>query len=452
VPVHLGLTLLTGLDLGTGILLWRLLVRVGIPRAAPWASAFWFLSPFSMLVTLRGLEGSLSAFVVAGASLVAIEIFDRSRASAYGAAALGALLGLAGLARTDNWLFLGAALTATTVAAWRSHRWPVAGALRFLAILGAVAACFALPWFLWNQAVFGSPWQVSGAAKLSNPQLYGHLSSAATRVRVPGFLMSFLRLCLTPMRFALGEEFTPPRLAWLALGLAGFAALSSVPLLRRLRDMPFAARVAALGAAIFLLSHVITYAWVIHSYVSWYAAIPLLIAAAWFGFCASELTAAIPARNARAILAGALTVIAAAIAVRFFSLHPIVPRGEERKIAPGLSLITRTHAEVRTVGACNAGALGYFAPEYGSYRVVNLDGLVNNRAYDAWRQGDYEGYLVRTIDLIWVEPEDWDMWLTAPEISRIQALYPRWAGSDIYGPRARGASAIFDRSQPIPAR
>src|SRR5262245_19371900 len=55
VPVHVALTLLTGLDLGTGILLWRLLVRVGLSRAAPWAIAFWFLSPFTTLVTLRGM-------------------------------------------------------------------------------------------------------------------------------------------------------------------------------------------------------------------------------------------------------------------------------------------------------------------------------------------------------------------------------------------------------------
>jgi hypothetical protein len=269
---------------------------------------------------------------------------------------------------------------------------------------------------------------------------------------MPGFLTSFLRLCLNPIRFVLGEEFGSSKLALLALGLVALGAVGCWALLLRRPWRPsFAARAAALGAVIFLLSHLAAYAWVLHSYVPWYAAIPMLIAAAWFGLGAAELAAAIQVPVARGVLVGALAAIAAAVGMRFFSLHPIAPRGEERDVAAGLSLITRTHPEVRTIGAHNAGAMGYFAPAYGSYRVVNLDCLVNNRAFDAWRRGDYEGYLVRTIDLLWFPPDEWDDWLTASEKARVEARYPHWAGWDIYGPRLRDASAIFQsrsRSNP----
>jgi hypothetical protein len=435
-PIRLALTLCVGLDLITGILLYRLLVRIGLPRAAPWASGFWFLSPLPVLITLRGLEASLSALLATCTAFLAIQVFSLARPSLRLTALLGVSLGLAGLARTDNWPLLGCALAAMAIGAWWHDRWPVARAVLVLLVLGCVAAAVAMPWFLWSQLVFGSPWQVSGAAKLSNPLIYGHLTSTATRVHLPGFVTNLLRLSLTPLRFVLGEEFAQPKVsAWAGACLA-CAGMVSLAALRGLARWPMVARLAALGAATFLLGHLVVYAMVFRSYVPWYAAVPLLILATWFGICVAEVSQ----RNLSPWLSRVIALLCVMIVLtsyaRFFAINRIVPGGEERVLAPTLAFITREYPRVRTIGSFDAGALGYFAPKYGSYRVVNLDGLVNNRAYDAWRSGDYYGYLIRTIDLFWVNSNEMDVWLTPPEKARILAHYPQWGEWEIYGPRA----------------
>ena len=72
-----------------------------------------------------------------------------------------------------------------------------------LAAAGLVTALLALPWFLWNLGVFGTPWQVSGAAKLANPQIFGH---------VPGDWANRLRFLAAavwvPAYFVAGETMT----------------------------------------------------------------------------------------------------------------------------------------------------------------------------------------------------------------------------------------------------
>ena len=74
------------------------------------------------------------------------------------------------------------------------------GGIAFLVVAGSVTALLALPWFLWNLNTFGTPWQVSGAAKLANPQIFGH---------VPGDWPNRLRFLLAavwvPAYFVAGE-------------------------------------------------------------------------------------------------------------------------------------------------------------------------------------------------------------------------------------------------------
>lgn len=438
VPIHLALTLCAALDLVTGLLLYRLLTTIGMPRAAPWACGIWFLSPAPLLLTLRGLEASLSALLVLLAFLLAIHALDRGRPSLRLLVVLGGAFGLAGLARTDNWPFLGCALAAMTIAAAWRHRWSWSAALRVPLVAGGVGALLAMPWFLWSWKVVGTPWQVSGAAKLVNPHIFGHLAETATRVHLPPIVISLVRPGLVPLRFVLGEEFTPSRLAWLVGAVLAASLLLSLVALRGLPRWSFAARLLVLGGVVFLLAHAFVYSFVFHSYVPWYALFPVLALAAWLGIAAAELMP--PERSgwvARAATATALA-LAGLVYTRFFALHPIVPRGEEKVAAAILAPIAERHPEPLTIGAFDAGALGYFAPRYGPYRVVNLDCLVNNRAYEAWRRGEYATYLSRSVDLFWQADEDeLDAWVTPAERSLVLAEFPKWPGREIYGPRAK---------------
>jgi len=114
--VHLALSLCALLDVAAGVILARLLERAGLGAAARWGAALWLLGPVSLLTTMRGMESSLAVVLVAGWLLAIVGVVTRGRWSARGARVPGLLLGLAGLARTDNLPFL--AVASLAVALW----------------------------------------------------------------------------------------------------------------------------------------------------------------------------------------------------------------------------------------------------------------------------------------------------------------------------------------------
>src|SRR6266436_4937086 len=93
VPIHASLTLCAAFDLVTGLVLHRTMVRVGFHREAPWALAIWYLSPFTVLLCLRGLEGSLNVLVTAIWLAEVIRVFSLRMESATAAMRLGAIHG-----------------------------------------------------------------------------------------------------------------------------------------------------------------------------------------------------------------------------------------------------------------------------------------------------------------------------------------------------------------------
>jgi hypothetical protein len=442
VAVHLALSLCALLDIVTGVVLWRLLRRLGAPRGAHWAAAVWFLSPFTVLLSLRGLESALNvALFAVWLAALAPALGDRA-ADARRGLSVGIVTGVAFLARTDNGPLLGVALAAATLAVllarWRDR---AAGGtarawgrgLAFLVVAGLVATLLALPWFLWNLGTFGTPWQVSGAAKLANPQIFGH---------VPGDWPNRVRFLLAavwvPAYFVAGETMKQ-RPAYLAVATAAWVALAALaPFLLRALWRPRAAAQLAVTVAlgVTLLAHAAVYVLVLRTYVVWYATVPVFILVALFvGLGAERLLGRMPAPGR--VVAAALALLAAgAIYGQYFHATRFVPHGEERVVRPILTKIARQAPGTRTVGVFNAGAAGYFAPEVGPLAVVNLDGLVNNAAVEAWRAGGYLGYLERNVDVIIDDADGALNFLLGPgQRPRFEERYPRWVGSSmIYGP------------------
>lgn len=445
--VHLALSLCALLDLVSGVLLWRFLRRLGCPRGAHWAAAVWFLSPFTVLLSLRGMESALTVTLFAAWITLVARAFEagaRVRGlPAAGAwdlpgAGWGALLGLATglafLARTDNGPFLGFALAVVAGGAALRARGTWMRALRFVLAAGIVAAAVALPWFLWNVAVFGSPWQVSGAVKLQNPQVFGHVPGD------PGSILRFLvAFVWVPAFFAAGESMKH-RAAFLAIATVQWVVLAALlPLLGRAlwRPRTPATRGLAAGLAAYVLAHAVVYTLVLRSYVVWYATVPVFIVAALFaGLAAQSLLGRLAPAARSALAAGALLVAAATFAQYFFATR-VKPRGEELVVRPILTKIARLAPGARTVGVFNAGAAGYFAPEIGPFTVVNLDGLVNNAAAGAWQEGRYFEYLEGRVDVVINDADATLNFLLGPgNRARFDARYPRWSpGSLVCGPR-----------------
>ncbi len=436
VGVHLALSLCALLDLASGVLLWRLLRRLGFLRGAHWAAAVWFLSPVTVLLSLRGLEGALTVTLFAAWLWVVAWAFGDGAPDARRGVLVGIVTGLAFLARTDNGPLLGLALALTTLGSRLATRGAGRHLLGFFVVAGVTAMAIALPWFLWNLTTFGTPWQVSGAAKLANPQIFGHVPEAlGHRLR---YLAAFVWV---PAYFAAGESMRH-RAAFTLFAWAGWlvlAALLPFFILSLLRPRAAVLRPLALGLLGYLVGHAVVYALVLRTYVVWYATVPTFILVFLAGGMAGgELLGRLRAawRRALAVVAAAAGI---AIFAQYFTATRIVPRGEELVVRPILTRIATQAPGTRTVGVFNAGAAGYFAPEIGPFTVVNLDGLVNNPSVEAWRAGRYFEYLDRNVDVVINDADGaLNFLLGAGNRPRFDARYPRWSpGSLVWGPRLK---------------
>lgn len=434
VGVHLALSLCALLDVASGVLLWRLLRRLGSPRGAHGAAAVWFLSPITVMLSLRGLESALTVALFA-VWLLAVEraLRDGAPRARHGVV-VGIVTGLAFLARTDNGPLLGLTLALVTLGAWLAARGAWRRLLAFFAVAGVTAAVVALPWFLWNLATFGTPWQVSGAAKLANPQIFGHVPAAlGHRLR---YLAAFVWV---PAFFAAGESMRH-RAAFAVIAWAEWLTLAAllpflVLALRRARAAFL--RPLALGLCGYLAAHAVVYALVLRTYVVWYATVPTFVLVLLLGGVAlGELLGRL--RTAwRAALAVAAAAAGTLVFAQYFHATQVMPRGEEFVVRPILTKIARQAPGTRTVGVFNAGAAGYFAAEIGPFTVVNLDGLVNNPAVAAWTAGRYLGYLDRNVDVVIDDADGTLDFLLGPgNRPRFDARYPLWSpGSLVRGPR-----------------
>src|SRR5262249_11545841 len=115
--IHVSLTLCALLDVAAGVLLYTIVRRWFSERGALSSLGVWMLSPFTVLIQLRGLESALNVVLLGAWILVAVRALAGEGSADRGptvrqAATLGLLSGLAVLARTDNGFLLPLTLLA----------------------------------------------------------------------------------------------------------------------------------------------------------------------------------------------------------------------------------------------------------------------------------------------------------------------------------------------------
>jgi hypothetical protein len=207
------------------------------------------------------------------------------------------------------------------------------------------------------------------------------------------------------------------------------------------RPKAAALRLVALGLAVYLVAHAAVYTLVLRAYVVWYATVPVFALVILMAALAGDALLERLRPGWRHAVAAAALIVAVAILAQYFRATHVRPRGEEWVVRPILTKIDRhaprAHPEdVLRVGVFNAGAAGYFAPHIGRLAVVNLDGLVNNAAVEAWRTGRYLEYLEGNVDVVINDADRTLNFLLGPgNRPRFDARYPQWpGGSLVHGP------------------
>lgn len=436
-PVHATLSLCAFFDLLSGLFLYKILRKLDLVNGAVWAAGLWFLSPFTILITLRGLEGSLSVLVFAfwlSCTTPSVRV-----PSVRECAFLGFIYGIAVLARTDMIVFLGAMAAAQFIMVCRFAPPPIRGVVASLGAFLIVLVLTVSPWASWNLTHFGSLIQVSGLVKIENPRVFGSLVRGSDGIDFIQYVKQCGAILLVPLRYVAGEELGRMLTTFPLFALVGGSlVMSALHYVRQWKSrMSPPQRTLVIGLVVMLMTHWIVYSFVLKSYVVWYATIPSFILSCLLGISAAEELNRLGPQRARLFN---IVVVGASICVflHFFSVVGHEPRAGQTALVPVFDLIKEHAPETRSIGAYNAGAIGYFAPAFGPYRVVNLDGLVNNEAYAAWRKGIYYQYLISSVDLLWIGSlQEFDIWLSAEEKSRILHTKASWSDGQLYGPFKR---------------
>jgi len=355
---------------------WAARRRFGDRMAASVAVIFSTLPWLGLsLARPNGLETPLLTILICltlgTAERVVAHADEPSRGGSFG---LGALAGLAALARLDAIL-----LVVTVVAATARRSWQRAG----LVAIGA--ALVVSPWLAWNQAAFGHPLPMSGrvlalqAAKAR--EAYGGAFSA-------GNVLERVRIAILDV---------PKLLAERALhgsplpAVVGFAVLALLFLgLRRWPEMRWINLFAALHYAAYVL-----WIWTPGEdvYRAYYFVPQVLLGSL---LAASGLEAIFSrkafSKSARASIAIVGTVLLSAHAVAEANAHVRELDAERGPVASRFiyGWVKEHTPEDAVLGARDAGKLGWFSGR----RVVNLDGLINDeRMFEALRTDTVDAYI-----------------------------------------------------------
>ncbi|HEY0254692.1 MAG TPA: glycosyltransferase family 39 protein [Kofleriaceae bacterium] len=369
-PVHVVLCLLGLSTAATAYVLFRIGRTLGNERMGELAALFFLLSPFAWIIPLRGCEGGLSVLCIA---LVIWQGARMRHLDLRGTLVLGGLVGLAGLARTEN-VLLGAAMFAWLVARTRNPR--------VLLAFAASAAVTVSPWAVWNLVRFGTIVQVSGAAKV------------AFHLFHPLYKHRLYEMFAHAEQFVIGEEFMTRERTIVAV-LVTCVLITTAIVIGGKRRPP----TALFPVAILVVLHVLFYGYVQRSYFNWYV-MPVVLGAAL-------LQAERIAQARRGVVVALLTAAAAqcVITLALFAAHyPRWPHASEQRIAGQLALVDRLPADANIAG-WNVGALGYFSTlRRPDITFFNLDCVVNNPLFAAWKRGAYTTWIRDHVDWLVEEP------------------------------------------------
>lgn len=372
-PVYHVLGLSVVMNVITALVVFATIARFTQSRfVRAFALMLWCLNPFLILESMNGLETSLSLLLASSFFLCALALEDTGRARGY--LLLGALAGLMILARLDLAFYLAAFL------AWMilRNRKDAARVKRAL-LAGLVATLVVLPWFAWNYSHFGMIFTTSA-------------SNANTLVTKTLIVQDNGDSVFQWGKAIAYDVDYQVRLLLLHTGSAAFVLMlmGAVAVLANQRMLGIPRRLNQVSAAqaLFIGFVLLFLVEVVGRFVgrSWYFVTVGIFVSLLFAVVVAKLMPRLSYERSVAVLLTAFIVFTFYVSWSKEGRDRYVSQQETYAAA----LWTNAHLpDDAVVGAFNSGILGYFSER----KVVNLDGLVNNSAYDAMREKRLWSYL-----------------------------------------------------------
>ena len=376
VPVHLALTLGALLDIITMFGIWKLARQI---TTRTFIAAFVVLcyawNPYNAAASVNGLETALAACLFVWSIVLWWRLRRMSQPTGRDWFLLGLGWSLLVLARTDYAVIL---LPCALDVGWRFRaQWKTA----LPALLGLLVW---IPWLIWNWVTFNSLNQVSGNA-------YPYYLHALWEAKQPGLAETLQH----EAQLGFGVVANLAKLSGFDKALVllvVFIGWYAIQALMNLKQSNAAASekwlvisgllLPTIGAFGLLLYHGLV-RWM---YVPWYFVPSSILLCMWFGILLDRLSAR---SLAFAVILGLLylgfQVYSGVQVFREGGMWRSQARTAEQQMPRYLELC-KNHS---TLGITDSGYAGYYLP----CRVVNLDGVVNNKVFAAITQAQFRQYL-----------------------------------------------------------
>jgi hypothetical protein len=368
-PIHVALSLSVLFNALTACFVFAVISRVTQhPGIRTFALALWALNPFILFESLNGLETSLALFLTSVFIYCALVIRDRGSLLQY--AFLGIPAGLMILARLDmafyliaflGWLFVMSRTNITRIL-----------------VVGIIATVIVSPWIVWNYTHFGMVLtSASEANTLVNKTLIAQDNGSSVFQLVKGIIYNVdgqIRLLMT--------RTGSPAFLLVIVGAALVLMLQKrLTFPQRLRDI-------RPELAFFLGFCLLFFANVVLRFGgrTWYFVTFGFFVSLFFAITATAVVSEMKHKKIVAAVFGAFILFAFYVAWSKDIRNQYVSAEEIYAVTEWSNAHLPPDA---VIGAFNSGIQGYFTRN----RVVNLDGLVNNAAFEALEQKQVWNYL-----------------------------------------------------------
>jgi len=400
-PIRALLALSLVLNTTTALLLARILSRFTNSR---WIAAFgmlvWLLNPFMLYQTLNGLETSLALFLFAAFFLLALRIEEGKNTGLPALALLGCIAGLMIVARLDMAIYLAAYLGFMLLRRGIKDGW------KDVFVTGIIATIPVGIWTVWNLIKFRMILTAASATEMMvNHQLI-----------VQDHGESWLqtgKAVIYHSQYYLDRLFDTTAMYALACGFFGaIVALYGLQILKLPTKLRSVSVTQALAIGFLLLF--IANAGIRWTVREWYFVTFEMFLAILTAVVLDALFPRITYKRMAGIALLLATVFSFSV---YWSKNMRHTGGAALQMHAAAMWMNDALPEGTRVGVFNAGTQAYFS----KMRVINLDGLVNNAAYDAMRSYALWQY-VRDSQIVYIS--DFDLYMTY--------RYKSFFGSDPY--------------------
>jgi len=391
VPVHLGLTTLSILNVMTAIVLYKIIIMFGRKKAALYSTFIWLFNPYIIFLTLSGVEASLNAFFLSVVIYHYIKMkFNCSYSLPY-MFTLGIFMGISFLCRTDNiFLFICVFIDLIYTFDRKQMNRALMNIYRILSYsLGALLVVS--PWLIWNILTFNEILQTSGQSlsffvHSSFLNKYGSFFSLQFLMKLA---WNFYYMADRTAEFVLSDRLITTFIAGIIVSQVIFKT-NHKSLRKIIKETWF------LGLfSVFIFCFYSGYQWFIQN---WYFMSLVFISTIFVGFGIEQITQQFYEilKSSQSIRGLQYNKIQTSILLLIFLIFSIKGAYIWNKgmYQPGegyemVMWMNENIPDTDRIAAFDSGLLGY----YSDNTLINLDGVVNNDAAKAMREGQLYSYI-----------------------------------------------------------